>query len=155
MEALRTLGCEPSQPTVVESMRAAIEAWNRDGVNGLEPFLAERVEWIDPPELPGGTVHRGRDSVMRFLREWEGQFGFVRLSFAIEDIREVGGEYLMIMLARGTGTGSGTPIPDHHWFHFMRISEGEGTFDRATLFLNEVAALAYGDALTASGNAGA
>jgi hypothetical protein len=123
----------------VAAIRAGWEAWNAEGVGALERFFTEDVEWIDPPTLPGGTTHRGRDATLAFLREWEGSLGIVRLNFRIEDILDLGAQYLVISLAEGSGE-SGIPIAAHHWFHLLRLRHGK--IERAELFLERAEAFA-------------
>jgi len=115
-----------------------LEAWNLDGVSGIEPLLDPDVEWIDPAELPGAGAHHGREATMEFLREWEGTMGIVNLEFVLDEILECPEGYLVISTAQGTGEG-GSPIPPHQWFHWVRLDAGRLRWAR--LFLNRAAAL--------------
>jgi ketosteroid isomerase-like protein len=115
-----------------------LEAWNRDGVAGIEPLLDPDVEWIDPPELPGAGAHHGREATMQFLREWEGTMGIVNLEFELDEVLECPDGYLVVSTARGAGEG-GSPIPPHQWFHWIRLDGGCLLWAR--LFLNRAAAL--------------
>ena len=120
----------------VEIIRRFSQSWNEHGVAGIEPFLHARIEWIDPPELPGGGVHRGREATMEFLREWQG--AVVALHFELDEILECPGGYLAVSTAQGQGEG-GAPIPSHQWFHLIELLEEK--IVRAQLFLSRVPAL--------------
>ena len=48
--------------------REVIEAFNRDGPEGVMPYLHEEVELYDP-DLPGGGVFRGREGVRHFYAQ--------------------------------------------------------------------------------------
>ncbi len=52
-------------------------AWNEGGVSGdgEARFFHRDIEWIYPPETPGGGTHIGKDAVLASLREWEGTWG--------------------------------------------------------------------------------
>jgi ketosteroid isomerase-like protein len=52
--------------TNVEIFECLIEAFNRDGVDGVLPFYTDDVEVYDP-DLPPGT-YRGRDAVGRVIQ---------------------------------------------------------------------------------------
>ena len=124
----------------IEVIRAFNRAWDRGGVEAIEPFLAEEIEWIDPPELPGGGTHQGREATMAFLREWEGSMSVVRLNFTIDEISSCpDGSYFTVTTAQGAGEG-GVPIPPHQWFHWIHLEGGK--LVRARVFLDRDAALA-------------
>ena len=71
--------------------------WNDHGVAGIAHFFHPDVVWIDPPELPGGGTHNGRDATTTFLREWGGGLG-LRLAFEMEQIIPLDSGYLAISL---------------------------------------------------------
>jgi ketosteroid isomerase-like protein len=116
-------------------VRNWIQAWNDEGVDGIEPFLADDVEWTDPPELPDATTHHGRVTTMEVLRTWEGASGGIRLKFALEEILSAGEEYVIVSVAEGAGGASGAPIPPHRWFHLVRFDDNGMLVKSARLFL--------------------
>jgi hypothetical protein len=126
---------------VMAFVRNWIQAWNEEGVAGIEPFLADDVEWVDPPELPDGTAHHGRATTMEVLRIWEGGSGGIRLRFTLEEILPAGEEYVIVSVAEGAGGTSGAPIPPHRWFHLIRFDDDEALVKRARLFLAREQAL--------------
>ena len=52
-------------PTNVEIFQSVIEAFNRDGVDGVLPYYTDDAEVYDP-DLPPGT-YRGRDAISRVI----------------------------------------------------------------------------------------
>ncbi len=120
-------------------IRAAFVAWNEQGTAGFEPFLAETIEWHDPPEVPDGSVHRGRDETMARLRGFEPGSGQMRVSLGVEDVLGDGVEYVVISRARVTGETSGTSMPEHRWFHVVRVDDGK--LARVRVFLDRDQAL--------------
>ena len=96
------------------------------------------IEWITPPEVPGGGTFVGKEAVVAFLKNFEGSLGVLRLSFEIEEIIPINGEYLVSSVATGTSE-SGVALPPHNWFHLMRTEDG--LLCRAQLFLDRVQAL--------------
>ena len=119
-----------SQADDLELIREGYREWN-EGRPGR--YMHPEVEWITPPELPGGGVFVGKEATLEFLRNFEGTMGVLKLSFEIQDIVPVGDQYLVISLAEGTSTG-GVPIPPHNWFHLMKPEDG--LLRRAELFLD-------------------
>src|SRR5687767_486365 len=101
-------------------IRRFTRRWNDGGVASIEDLLHPEVEWVDPPELPGGGVHVGREATMSFLREWEGSLGVLRLHFHLDEILECPDGYLSVSTAHGSGEG-GVPIPPHQWFHWLKL----------------------------------
>jgi len=96
------------------------------------------IEWITPPEVPGGGTFVGKEAVVAFLKNFEGSLGVLRLSFEIEEIIPINDEYLVSSVATGTSE-SGVALPPHNWFHLMRTEDG--LLCRAQLFLDREQAL--------------
>ena len=124
-----------AQDDDLKLIREGWRAWNE---GSAEPFLHPDVEWITPPEVPGGGKFVGKEATVEFLRNFEGTMGVLNLSFRVRDIIPAGGQYLVISLAEGTGA-SGIAVPAHDWFHLVRLEDGK--LKRAQLFLNRDQAL--------------
>lgn len=122
-----------------DRLRAAFAAWNDRGAAGFGPFLAEDVEWHDPPEAPDAGVHHGRDETMAQLRGWEAGSGQMRVSLSVEEILGDGDEYVVVSRARVTGETSGMSLPEHRWFHAVRLRSGK--LSRVRVFLTRDQAL--------------
>lgn len=52
----------------VETCRAIIEAFNRDGTAGVLPYFAPDAEAYDP-DAPNGGGFRGRDAIASFIQQ--------------------------------------------------------------------------------------
>ena len=124
-----------SQADDLNLIREGWRAWNEASI---EPFLHPDVEWITPPEVPGGGTFSGKEATVEFLRNFEGTMGVLDLSFQIKEIIPAGEEYLVISRAEGTGA-SGVAIPAHDWFHLVMLEDGK--LRRARLSLNRDQAL--------------
>jgi ketosteroid isomerase-like protein len=129
-----------SEEEEIALIREGYLAWNEGGVSAAAAAwkFHPEIEWINPPEMPGGGTYIGKDAVLAFLREWEGSAGVLNLSFEIEQIIPIDGEYLVISVATGTSE-SGVVLPPHNWFHLMRAEDG--LLRRAQLFLDREQAL--------------
>ena len=121
----------------VEVVRRAYEAWERDGIEGIMPFLHEDIEWRNPEESPIAGVFRGQQGV----RDWFAQVSdvFGEMSFRPDEFREVSGRRVLVLLRFGfTGSGStlGMEIP---FAHVIDLAEGRATALR--MYSDPVAAL--------------
>jgi len=54
----------------VEIVRRAIDANNRRDLDAVDDLTTADWEWHNAPGFPGGGVHRGREAVKAFLREY-------------------------------------------------------------------------------------
>jgi ketosteroid isomerase-like protein len=92
----------------VETMRAAIEAFNRRDGEGFGAFLANDAEIVPVRAALEGTVYRGRDAATQYCaaveESWE------NLTWEIEEIRDGGSWVLALGHIRGRGRGSGVAI---------------------------------------------
>jgi ketosteroid isomerase-like protein len=87
----------------VETIRAAIEAFNRGDFEGLAAFAHEDIE-VDDPERTGKTWH-AHDGYREFLAEWLEAFDEYRVE--VEEIEANGDIYYVRFTQRGRGVGSG------------------------------------------------
>ncbi len=121
-------------------LREAYLAWNDLGVggDGVARFFHPDVEWINPPEMPGGGTRIGKDAVLAFLREWEGTMGIMNVTFNVEQIIPANGEYLVVSVVTAT-SGHGVAIPPQNVFHLLRIEDRR--VGRVRFFFDRAAAL--------------
>jgi ketosteroid isomerase-like protein len=124
-----------TQTDDLNAIREGYRAWNE---GSAEAFMHPDVEWITPPEVPGGGTFVGKEATAEFLRNFEGTMGVLNLSFQIQEIIPADDQYLVISLAEGT-SASGVAIPAHNWFHLVRLENGR--LRRAQLFLDRHQAL--------------
>jgi hypothetical protein len=78
------------------------EAFNREGWNGLFPFLDPDFEFHEPPEQPGATVFRGHEAARLGWAKWFETWTQQRSE--MEDLRELpDGGVLVLTLERMRG----------------------------------------------------
>jgi ketosteroid isomerase-like protein len=92
----------------VETMRAAIEAFNRRDGKAFGAFLDQDAEIVPVRAALEGTTYRGADSAVKYCaavdESWE------NLEWEVEEIRD-GGDWVLAMgRIRGEGRGSGAAI---------------------------------------------
>jgi len=120
----------------VELVQKTIEVANRRDFDALDDIATADYEWHNAPGLPGGGVHRGRETVKAYLREyldtWE--------TYTVEEERIIvaGERVVQLCQLHATGKGSGvtldTPIA---YVHTLR----DGKFARTMAFLHHAEAL--------------
>jgi ketosteroid isomerase-like protein len=92
----------------VETMRAAIEAFNRRDGKAFGAFLDQDAEIVPVRAALEGTTYRGADAAVKYCaavdESWE------NLEWEVEEIRD-GGDWVLAMgRIRGEGRGSGAAI---------------------------------------------
>jgi len=121
----------------VQLVRDMMEAWDRREANRVAEFFAPEVELrsavIGEAE---GTVFRGQDGVLRWMREIEEAFSDIRTE--IEQLHDVGERVVMVGRTRGTGATSGVLLDVPLGYVF---SIRDGRITRATGYLSADAAL--------------
>jgi ketosteroid isomerase-like protein len=120
----------------VEFVRQAMEVANSRDFDALDELATADYEWHTTPGLPGGGVHRGRDAVKAYMREyldmWE--------TYTLEDERliDAGEQVVQLCQLHATGKGSGValtvPIAYVHTFR-------DGKFARSMVFPHHAEAL--------------
>jgi ketosteroid isomerase-like protein len=120
--------------TNIEIFQRVIEAFNRDGVQGVLPFYTDDAEVYDP-DLPPGT-YRGREAVSRVIEMLISGFEDVE----IRDFRLLpAGDRVIALLhthRRGEGTDLEVETRDAHTITFR---DGKITYWR--IYLDQVEAL--------------
>jgi ketosteroid isomerase-like protein len=93
----------------VELARRAYAAWNEGGAESIKRFLAEDVEFHDPPDLPDGRVVRGREAVAAYLASQTEVIG--EMKFTIVDVEALGRSVMLRMKLDVEGAASGVVFP--------------------------------------------
>jgi ketosteroid isomerase-like protein len=120
--------------TNVEIFQRVIEAFNREGVNGVLPFYTEDAEVYDP-DLPAGT-YRGRESVGRVIEQLMSGFSDVKiLDF---QLLSAGDRVVALLHTEGKGERGDLEI-ELRDAHTITFRDGKITYWR--LYLDMVEAL--------------
>lgn len=123
-------------------VRRAFEAWNAGGVNAVERFFDDLIEWHDVPEMPWTAVYRGRPAVAEYLREFEPS-GVMALRFDLAELRPVGDEVLAVVEVRATGAGSGVALTGQEFAYLWQVRDAN--IVRVRVFLDRENALTAAD----------
>lgn len=129
-------------------VREALDAFNREGPEGMMPFLDQEVELYDP-DLPGGGTFHGHDGVRTFLHQLLDSFETVHVQ--IEELHEAGDRVVGFIHSYGRGKGSGIEIEIHD-AHTWTFQEGKVVHWRTYLDRNEALADAGLSGSTAPGH---
>lgn len=92
----------------LEIARRGFEAFNRRDWDGVAELFDPEVEWHDPPDMPGGGVHRGREAM---LRRWD-ELADLLPGFHVdpEAFFEAGDQVVVFVRSGGRGSSSGVPV---------------------------------------------
>jgi ketosteroid isomerase-like protein len=120
--------------TNVEIFERVIEAFNRDGVDGVLPYYTDDAEVYDP-DLPPGT-YRGRDAVSRVIEMLVSGFEDVE----IRDFRllPAGDRVVALLHTRGRGERGDLEVETRD-AHTITFRDGKITYWR--LYLDQGEAL--------------
>ena len=93
----------------VERIRAAVDAWNRGGFEGMRYFIHPDAVTTPFEEWPDDDVYYGIEGFETLTKQWTEQFEGVR--WDIERIEPLeGGDALALVNQHGTIKGAGVPI---------------------------------------------
>lgn len=123
----------------VESMRRAIEVWNRDDFDEylriVEELVHPDIEWYAViAQLVEGkeAVYRGVSGMRRFWEDWHEIFDF---RFDETSIRDLGDRLIVLshvsVTGRGSGIDLGTPLAMLVTFEGDRIIRSDSFLDHA------------------------
>ena len=88
----------------VTLIRRACEAFERDGIEGIMPFLHEDVEWRNPEESPIAGVWHGHEGVRAWYAQASDAFGEMR--FTPDEFHEVSDDRVVVLLRFGLTGGA-------------------------------------------------
>jgi ketosteroid isomerase-like protein len=118
----------------VEVLRAVYASVEARGIEGLLGLATEDVVWISDPTFPGGGIHRGKESVQRWLGDlWI----YDEVSIEIEEIIGLDGGALGI--TRWHAVSHDGPRVDWLWCHLVSVRDG--LIYQAQSFLDKESAL--------------
>ena len=103
-------------------IRRVLEAFNGRDWEAWETLHHPDAEWVDPPEVPGGGVHRGRDEIRRFFNELLPIGDDWRVEV---DAIEVVGAERVLMRGRSLLTGKASRMPmEDPLFQLFEVEDG-------------------------------
>lgn len=117
-------------------VRSVYEAFASADVEGIIDALADDVV-LEDPDLPGGGIFSGVDSVLGFLRQWGDTFD--ELTVELEELIDAGdGRVVAVVHQKGVSkTGVAVEMHDAHVWTVR-----DGKVARIQMFLSREAALA-------------
>jgi uncharacterized protein len=109
----------------VDVLRRAYAAFQREGVEGIMPFLDEEIEWRNPEDSPIAGVWRGHNGVRDWFAQASEAFG--EMSFSPDEFREVSEHRVLVLLRFGlTGTASALQM-EVPFAHVVDLRQGRAT----------------------------
>jgi ketosteroid isomerase-like protein len=105
-----------------EVARRPIDAFNRGGVDALDPFWHEDIEFHDIAAVPDAGVHRGRTAAKGALQSTLDLTD--KVAIEVLEMAIAGDEVLYRWRFQARGTASGVPI-DATIFHVATIRNGK------------------------------
>ena len=127
----------------VETVRRAVDAFNRGDLDSALELMHPDIEWQTPDSFPDAATYRGREEVREFWNTWPDTFRGFRLD--LEECVPVGEDYVLANFrVSGEGTGSGAGVKSPVVFQLGEVRAGQVIW--VGMFLSE------SDALEAAGH---
>jgi ketosteroid isomerase-like protein len=120
--------------TNIEIFEQLLEAFNRDGVEGVLPYYTDDAEVYDP-DLPPGT-YRGREAISRVIEQLIS--GFRRVEIRDFELLPAGDLVVALLHTHGMGERDDLEV-ELHDAHTVTFHDGKITYWR--LYLDPVEAL--------------
>ncbi len=92
----------------VETVRRAVEAYEREGLNGWMRYYAPEIEWTTTDKSIERATYRGHDGVRRFFGSFDDEFDDLR--FDVEELIDAGEQVVLTLRVGGRGKASGAPV---------------------------------------------
>jgi ketosteroid isomerase-like protein len=120
----------------LEVVRHAIDAFNREDVEGALEYFHRKVEWLGPVERPG-EHYKGHRGIRKLASLWGENFDEHRLD--VERLIDVGDEVLVVAYERTRSKGSSETI-EQQIGYVWRVRDG-GKAERVQTYSSWEAAL--------------
>jgi ketosteroid isomerase-like protein len=120
--------------TNIEIFEQLLEAFNRDGVEGVLPYYTDDAEVYDP-DLPPGT-YRGREAISRLIEQL--MSGFRRVEIRDFELLPAGDRVVALLHTHGMGERDDLEV-ELHDAHTVTFHDGKITYWR--LYLDPAEAL--------------
>ena len=89
----------------METVRRAIDVFNRDGPQAATAFMDSEIEWHDMPEQPDARVHHRHEGFLAAVEQFAG--GFEDFRVLVDEIFAHGDRVITYNRTFGRGRGSG------------------------------------------------
>jgi len=92
----------------VEIVRRAIEAYEREGLDGSLRYYDPEIEWTSTDAYIEAATYRGHDGVCRYLGTMEAEFDDLRIEPV--ELIDAGEQVISRVRISGRGRSSGAPV---------------------------------------------
>jgi ketosteroid isomerase-like protein len=92
----------------VEAVRLALEAYEREGLDGYLRYLDPEIEWTSTDAYIERATYRGHEGVRRYLGTMEAEFEEIRIEPV--ELIDAGEQVISSVRISGRGKGSGAPV---------------------------------------------
>ncbi|MBA2764074.1 MAG: nuclear transport factor 2 family protein [Thermoleophilaceae bacterium] len=100
----------------VEIVRLMYDAWHRGDFETSLSYFDPEVEWIEPPDNPGGRTRHGHEGVAGAVSTWTGVFDDYR--YEVRELIDLGDKVLLTAWHSGRGKTSGAPVSEENFCVF-------------------------------------
>jgi ketosteroid isomerase-like protein len=105
----------------VEIVRRAVEAYEREGLDGSLRYYDPEIEWTAADESIERATYRGHDGVRRLFGIFAAEFDDLR--FDVQELIDVGDKVIVTLRVGGRGRASGAPA-DQTWSYVCSLRDG-------------------------------
>ncbi|MGZ5400863.1 MAG: nuclear transport factor 2 family protein [Nocardioides sp.] len=92
----------------VEAVRRAIEAYGREGLDGVRRYYDPEIEWTSTGDYIERATYRGHEGLRRYLGSMEEEFKDLRIEPV--DLIDAGEQVISSVRFTGRGKASGAPV---------------------------------------------
>jgi ketosteroid isomerase-like protein len=92
----------------VEAVRRALEAYEREGLDGYLRYLDPEIEWTSTDAYIERATYRGHEGVRRYLGTMEEEFADLRIEPV--ELIDAGEQVISSVRISGRGKTSGAPV---------------------------------------------
>jgi ketosteroid isomerase-like protein len=107
----------------VEAVRRALEAYEREGLDGYLRYLDPEIEWTSTDAYIERATYRGHEGVRRYLGTMEEEFDDLRIEPV--ELIDAGEQVISSVRISGRGKTSGAPVA-LTWISVSSLRDGMG-----------------------------
>jgi ketosteroid isomerase-like protein len=106
----------------VQAIERLYAVWNESGLSAFIELLSADVEWLEPPDVPGGGIHAGRAAVRAYLETLVDTIGPFTCDVTETTVSD--DAVLAAVRLHDSQSRSGVPV-DVLAFHLHRLRDGQ------------------------------